>query len=350
MKRLRRKIRISALNVIKSIGIFDAWRRIHRHDIAILMFHGTADPKRPSIWTPLRQQFSPEYLDWSLSLLKDYYQFITLDEAVSILKGEKPPLDYGLVFTFDDGYRSNIEDALPIFRKHGAPMSIFITVSNVDNRKPLWFDRLDYALQNAVYDGHRFKIGSRTIQIKSLGTADLVASYAKFRKMIKKELRDEIEFASKIDEVIMYYEQSNGKTLGKIFETDPWSALLKWEEVLNAQDKDVHFGSHTMDHYRVGNLNKKMLDYQFSESKKRIENKTGKDCKYIAYPDDSFSDEAAFIAHQCGYQAALTTIEGINQIGCNIMKLKRICIPLTTDSVELLAYVSGFSKAISIYK
>ena len=345
---MKRHIRRSLLKIIKSTGIFAAWRRLHKHDIAILMLHGTADPNRPSKWRPLRPQSSPAQIDWCLSVIKRYYNFISFDEAIAILKGDKPPVDYGFVLTFDDGYRNNIEDALPVLRKHGASMTIFIPVSNVENRKPLWFDRLDYVLQSAAGDGHMFQVGGKTFQFSTSGKDALQLSYANFRKMIKEELTDEKEFSSKIEEIITHFERSNGQKLGDIFEDDPWSALLKWEEIIRVQGNDVCFGSHTMDHYRVGNLKKDVLQYQFLESKKFIENRTGNDCKYIAYPDDSFTEAAALVASECGYKAAVTTMEGINQIGCNPMTLKRVCIPLTSDPVELLAYVSGFSWAISI--
>jgi len=62
-----------------------------------------------------------------------------------------------------------------------------------------------------------------------------------------------------------------------------------------------------------------------------IENVTGNACKHIAYPDGNYSETAVNIGMECGYEAALTTIEGINKIGCEIMTLKRISVPLTSD-------------------
>lgn len=267
---------------------------------------------------------------------------------MEILAGDRPPVDYGLVLTFDDGYRSSVVDALPVLRKHGAPMTIFLPVSNIENRKPLWFDRLDYALQAPKGHDNVFQVAGKPFQFCTAGKDALRQSYAKFRKMIKEELTDERKFISKIEDIITHFERSNGKNIEEIFEEDPWSGLLNWDEIIGIQGHDVCFGSHTLDHYRVGNLEKDLLRYQFLESKKIIETRTGLECKYIAYPDDSFAEEAVFVARDCGYRAAVTTCEGINRIGCDPLTLKRISLPLESNPIELLAYVSGFSKAVSL--
>ena len=330
-----------------SAGIFDAWRYLHRNDIVILMFHGTGDPKHPSGWTPLRPQFSPEYIDWCLGIISKYFRFISFEEAINILKGRKPSIEYGITISMDDGYKNNVLDALPVFRKYNAPMIVFLPVTNVDNKIPMWFDRLDYILQLSDRDDKIFNIGNDKFKFSGNGREDLAASYAGFRELIKKQYTDEKAFYLKLDEIISHFERSSGKSLTNIFEDDPWSALLNWEEINRYQGEYVQFGSHTMDHHRVNNLKEDALRYQLSESKKMIEKKTGNPCKYIAYPNGDCSESAMNIAMEIGYEAAVTTSEGINKIGCNSMMLKRVSLPRTSDKAELLAYVCGLSNALS---
>ena len=270
-----------------------------------------------------------------------------MDDAVGILKGEKPPVECGIVMTMDDGYKSNLSDALPVFRKYDAHMTIFLPVTNVENRIPMWFDRLDYILQMDDKENREFDVGNKKFIFSGNRREDLAASYAGFRGLIKKEYTNEGAFHSKIDEIISHYERSSGKSLANIFEEDPWSALLNWEEINGFRGEDVQFGSHTMDHYRVDRLKEDALRYQMDESKKIIEKKTGNPCNYIAYPNGDCSESARNVAMESGYLAGLTTIEGINKIGCDTMMLKRIPLPWTSDETELLAYVSGISNGLS---
>ena len=347
---MKKMLRVSMLRLLKSAFVFDSWRYLHRNDIVILMLHGTSDPKHPSTWTPLRPQYSSEYIDWCMGIISKYYRFIHFEEAVNILKGMKPSMEYGITITMDDGYRNNIVDALPVFRKYNAPMTIFLPAANIENRTPMWFDRLDYIIQMANHNGKKFNIGNDTFSFSAKGRDDLIASYASFREMIKKQYTDEEAFYAKIDEIVSYFEYSSGKSLVNIFENDPWSLLLNWEEIKKYQGEEVQFGSHTMNHYRVNGLKEDTLRHQLFESKKLIETRTGNACNYIAYPDGDCSVTAKNMAFESGYDAGVTTSEGINKIGCDTMTLKRVYLPLTTDKTELLAYVSGFSKAVSYSK
>jgi len=65
------------------------------------------------------------YTPVSLDSVRDYY----LDGA---------PLPPGAVLiTFDDGYRDNLENALPILREHGYPAVVFVPIGYLDDRRPL---------------------------------------------------------------------------------------------------------------------------------------------------------------------------------------------------------------------
>jgi peptidoglycan/xylan/chitin deacetylase (PgdA/CDA1 family) len=343
---LKKRTRIALFNLLKSAGVFAAWRYLHRNSVVILMLHGTADPKRPSGWTPLRPQFPPEYIDWCLAVIGRHYRFVSFAEAVNILKGEIPPAVNGISVTLDDGYRSNIVDALPVFEKHDAPITIFLPVTNVETRMPMWFDRLDYVLQASDPGGKPFDIGGDEFEFSGNGREGLASSYARFRALIKGKYADDLEFYSKLEEVMTYLERRSGRSLTDIFEDDPWSALLDWEEIGRHRGERVQFGSHTMDHYRVGGLKEDALRHQLHGSKKTIEEKTGAPCRYIAYPNGDCSERARNAALEAGYEAGVTTEEGINRIGCDCMTLRRISLPWASDEAELLAGVSGLSDAL----
>lgn len=344
---MKKRTRVALFNLFRSAGVLDAWRVLHRNSVVILMLHGTADPNRPSTWTPLRPQISPEYLDWCLKEIGRRYRFISFEEAVGGITGRSPSTEYGVAITMDDGYRSNIADALPVLKKYGAPATIFLPAAHIENRVPMWFDRLDYVLQLSDLEGNSFDMGDSVFRFSGDGEGGLASSYATFRQVIKKRYADEEAFHSKMEEVITYFERRSGRNLREIFEGDPWSALLDWEEIARHQGRYVQFGSHTMDHSRVSGLKEDAQRHQLFESKRMIEKKTGNPCRYIAYPDGDWSERARNIALEAGYEAGVTTREGINRTGCDSMTLKRVSLPRTSDKAELLACVSGLSNALS---
>jgi peptidoglycan/xylan/chitin deacetylase (PgdA/CDA1 family) len=65
------------------------------------------------------------YVPVSLEDVRDHY-----------LLGEELPAGAVLI-TFDDGYRDNLENALPILRRHGYPAVLFVPVGFLDDGRPL---------------------------------------------------------------------------------------------------------------------------------------------------------------------------------------------------------------------
>jgi len=344
---VKRRLRSLLLRILVGIGVLDAWRNARRNDVVILMLHGTADPDCPSSWVPLRSQHAPEDIDWALRVLSRHYRFVSLDDAVEMLTGRRSSVDHTLVLTFDDGYRNNIVDALPVLKKHGAPMSVFLTVSHIDNRAPMWFDRLDYALQAVPADGWEARIGQVSVTISAKNRAELTEAYALLRNRAKKECRDEREFVDGIAKLCERLERVGGRTLSDTFEGDPWSQILTWEEVEAASRDGVIFGSHGRDHFRLGLLPGEEAWEQLKTSRDEIVKRLGA-CRFLAYPDGSYTQEIMKLGMECGYEAAVTTEEGRNKLGCDPMSLKRITFPSIRDETELLCRVSGFSDSASL--
>jgi len=61
---------------------------------------------------------------------------------------------------------------------------------------------------------------------------------------------------------------------------------LKWNDILEMSSNNVDFGSHTRTHVNLSSIsnNELLLNNEIKESKKDLEEKIGKDCKYIAWP------------------------------------------------------------------
>jgi peptidoglycan/xylan/chitin deacetylase (PgdA/CDA1 family) len=65
------------------------------------------------------------YVPVSLEAVRDYY-----------LHGTPLP-PRAVLITFDDGYRDNLENALPVLQRHGYPAVIFVPIAFLDDGRPL---------------------------------------------------------------------------------------------------------------------------------------------------------------------------------------------------------------------
>ncbi len=84
-------------------------------------------------------EITPQFLEQTI---KDYctqcYRFVSIDEACCIItKGRsKQPF---VCLTFDDGYRDNYTNALPLLKHLGIPFAVYATTGFADNKKSMWW-------------------------------------------------------------------------------------------------------------------------------------------------------------------------------------------------------------------
>ena len=102
-----------------------------RARMAILIFHRVLpepDPLLPDV--PDVSRFR-----WQMQLLADYFHPLPLDEAAARLTaGDLPPRT--VCVTFDDGYRDNLDFALPVLEEVGIPATVFVAPELTTNVRP----------------------------------------------------------------------------------------------------------------------------------------------------------------------------------------------------------------------
>jgi peptidoglycan/xylan/chitin deacetylase (PgdA/CDA1 family) len=100
--------------------------------LRVLMYHKVND-----LW-PNPTTVPTAVFEEQMSLLGELgYTPVGLDAVLDhYLRGV--PLPRGAVLlTFDDGYRDNLENALPILRRHGYPAVLFVPIGYLDDERPL---------------------------------------------------------------------------------------------------------------------------------------------------------------------------------------------------------------------
>jgi peptidoglycan/xylan/chitin deacetylase (PgdA/CDA1 family) len=97
------------------------------NQVLVLSYHAVSDgwPSEFSV-TPDRLAEQVE------SLLRRGYEAMTFGDAVRAPAGSK-----AVSFTFDDGFRSVVERALPILSEHGVPATVFAVTDAVESEAPM---------------------------------------------------------------------------------------------------------------------------------------------------------------------------------------------------------------------
>lgn len=87
-----------------------------------------------------------EFFDRLLTYLRRTgWTFVTIDEALR-RAGRANSEDRYVNFSVDDGYRDTYELVVPLFRRHGVPITIYVTTGIPDGTIPLWWAGLEETL------------------------------------------------------------------------------------------------------------------------------------------------------------------------------------------------------------
>jgi peptidoglycan/xylan/chitin deacetylase (PgdA/CDA1 family) len=151
----------------------------------------------------------------------------------------------------------------------------------------------------------------------------------------------DMEFLWDMEQLAAQLEAESGRSLTDIQKDDDWSAILTWEQIGKDGSGDVTIGSHTVDHIRLGLVDAETARDQLARSKRDIETHTGEPRVSLCYPNGSFTDETISTAKEYGYLCGVTTSEGLNKMGDDVMRLRRINVPTNVSSTELLKRICG---------
>lgn len=100
-------------------------------------------------------------------------------------------------------------------------------------------------------------------------------------------------------------------------ETEPWLPMLTWAQVREMQDSGViELGSHTMRHRNLPQISLDDVRWELVESKKRLEEKLGREMVGFAYPygAGAYVPEIRRLALEAGYRYDFGIKQGISPL------------------------------------
>jgi peptidoglycan/xylan/chitin deacetylase (PgdA/CDA1 family) len=301
-----------------------------------------------SKWEPLRPRTSRQLFEETLVLASKYFNFVSIDEAQAMLRGQIPLKRNSCVITFDDGQLNNVKLALPILRKYKIPVVLYLTTAGLERPKPFWFDRLDYAIQQSGIHGQIIEVGSTRIVVDQSSRENMASSLAQLTKSLKEEYISDTSFQHAVEEVIRKLEMASGKSLIDVYDGDLWSSLMSKQDVLDCmQEDDVTIGSHTINHVRLSLADDDELVKEVTESKKILEGLMERPCYHFCYPNGDWDSKSMRAVEEAGYTTAVTTDPGCNQVGDNLFNLKRYSFPETGTPIRALFSIFGLLHFVS---
>ena len=281
----------------------------------VYMFHRVS-PADGALAVIDELRVSPEFFKQFLMSKQDKIQFVSLDDAVDIIKCNKKINKPFGVITFDDGYEDNYTYAYPILKELGIPFTIYVSVDLVNDHAPIW--NYPLLIEKIVRKNDMLKLGNG----RSLSCSNFDEKNAAFLQL--KSWLFSLPYNSLHDEFVGAFKNY---LTDDIFEAN----TLTWEQILEmTNDPLCTIGSHTMSHCRLAIKDADILMYELKNSKDILSDKIGKNVEHLSYPYGWITDvsnEAAEMAKRVGYKTAFHSFGGpVREKDKELYHLKRIMV------------------------
>lgn len=337
-------MRSALYRVLEQAGLPTAWRTLQPHAVTILTYHGFTDASSvEGVVDHQRMRLHVDAFRRHLEHLVAHYRVLPLASLLACYREGRRPPKRGVVITFDDGYRSCYTLAYPVLKEFGAAATLFVATDFVFERKPLWHDRVEYAVHATRESTVPFDVDGRlqpfpcaTISEK---LALLRAAYRSLKR-IDQEDRD-----SAIDEL----ERRAGVRLDlSRAHPDAYTPVAVDELRTMADEGLVEVGCHTKTHAILSRCESARLRTEIVEAKGALEATLARTCDLFCYPNgttEDFDDRARRALIDAGFRCALTTVPGRNGVDADPMELRRVGAP--RDSAEFSMAVSGLRAGLA---
>ncbi|HEX7532011.1 MAG TPA: polysaccharide deacetylase family protein [Methyloceanibacter sp.] len=257
----------------------------------------------PKAFAPNRiLEVTPDFLAAVLDQVQEAgLDVVSIDEAVRRLKEEDERRF--VCFTFDDGYRDNLEYACPLFKRRGIPLTLYVPTDFPDGDGELWWIALEEIVARAdeielCRNGALWTLSARTVPEKYRAFDDI---YWWLRLIDEATQRQVVRALADRYEVDMA--------------ADCRRLIMDWDEIrIMAADPLVTVGAHTKAHYAVAKLSPARALEEMSGSADRIERELGSRPVHFCYPygDPASAGPRDFaLAREAGFKTAVTTRKGM---------------------------------------
>ncbi len=234
---------------------------------------------------------------WQMKVLADCFNVLPLDQAMDgLTRGQLPPR--AVCITFDDGYRSTHDLALPVLREFGLPATVFVATGFVGEGN-MWNDYILEAVR--VMQGERLDLAAL-----GLGSFPLTPLSARLESI--ERLTEQAKYLPPAQRQALIEHLTGSASLSGA------SLMVDRAMVRALATQGIEIGAHTISHPILLKLDDADALHEMVESKRVLEQILQKEVRYFAYPNGKegldFDARHVSMARQAGFAAAFTTAMG----------------------------------------
>ena len=257
---------------------------------------------------PSKKNFR-DCINW---LKENSYVFLSTDQLVCMLRGQMAIPRGAVWISFDDGWKENIDNAIPTILENDIPVTFFIATDPVERSGVFWWSIVQkYAkhLPPPYYNDPK-----QLWKIKEEERIRVI------RELEQRFLKECVREAMTIEDIVYM-----------------------------SSIPQITIGCHTVHHVITPNCTESELEFEIRQSKSSLEEWTGKPVKFFSYPNGDFDGREKSVLKKYGFELSITTEKRFVSANDDSYLVPRFSVPDNALFPEALCRMLGvFNPIITI--
>lgn len=282
-------------SLIRSVGNSIAPRKAGAGRLCVLNYHRIMSAPDPLLDT----EPDAAIFDWQMQLLKQCFNVLPLHEATKMLASERMP-PRAVAISFDDGYRSIHDLAMPILVKHGLPATVFVTTGHMQDDGNMWNDMILEAIR---------RLPAAPLDLRAVGLQIYPMASPAERKQTAGMLTERCKYMPLGERAVFttHLQSLVGVNLRQ-------GLMLTADMLRTLTRNNIEIGGHTINHPILTQIDDEMARREIVDNKLQLEAIIGKPVRLFAYPNGKrptdYDERHVALVRSAGYEAAFTTVSG----------------------------------------
>lgn len=276
--------------------------RVTSHHLAALAYHDLGDGGA---------------FEWQLDYLMRTRTLVSLGDVVEAASGGRPLPRGSALLTFDDGYRSVFDIALPLMAERSVPGVAFVVAGHVGSDQPFWWEEVEALVH----------VGAAPTTLPKASAAEVV----RWMKTLNNDWR--------LAEMELLREASP--------EPAPRMAQLSPAELRQLQAGGIEIGNHTFSHPCLTRCDEITIEAEMTSAQNKLAEILGAPPRAIAYPNGDADSRVLEAADRVGFRAGFLFDHRLKRTSTRRpLEISRLRVSTLDSRQRFQAIVCGLHPAI----
>jgi peptidoglycan/xylan/chitin deacetylase (PgdA/CDA1 family) len=292
------------------LGILQLWQHIAlRRKAVVLMYHRVlTHEERSRAGSHPAVIVDQRTFAKHMEVVKRRFHVLSVDEFAKCVEQRTPFPSSSCLITFDDGWRDNFTNALPILEKYGLPAVVFLPVNYIGQARVFWRESFTHLLLAAIERGRRDAVVRDRLRqlLQPVGiehVLDLTDDDP--REAVSYAIGNQRRWPKTVVEPLLTLLSAELKIPITAFaDTD---GFIDWEQVDAMSRRGIAFGAHGVEHLLLTHVSANEADREIRLSRDAVAERVRPKVLTFSYPNGFLTDAIANQVKAAGYRLGFTT-------------------------------------------